>query len=80
MTTAATVEVKVTDFSRGPKSARKMGGRYNPSTKTWTVPADARELGAIGAYGLSIVRHTAIHSDETGNSECFADTWESAFR
>lgn len=78
--TTATVEVKVINFARGPKYARNMGGRYNPSTKTWTVPADAPELGAIGAYGLAIVRHATLHSDETGNSECFADTWEDAFR
>lgn len=78
--TTATVEVRVVNFKIGPKYARKMGGRYNPSTKTWSVPADARELGAIGAYGLAIVRHTTVRTDETGNSECFADTWEEAFR
>ena len=50
------VRVKVIDFSKGVKYAKRMQGVYDDSTKTWAIPATAPELGNLKAYGLERVQ------------------------
>ncbi len=53
---ASVVRIKVIDFSKGIKYAKRMKGVYDPGTKTWAVPANAPELGNLRAYGLERVQ------------------------
>lgn len=50
------VRVKVIDFSKGVKYAKRMKGMYDENTKTWAIPATAPELGNLKAYGLERVQ------------------------
>jgi len=56
-----TVTVQVVSFPKGPKFARKFGGRYNPSSKTWDIPVTSSSdwLNAPGLYGLQVVTESA---------------------
>lgn len=56
------VTVRVVNFKNGPRYARVMGGRFDPASKTWTIPANRPELGALGAYGLALVKGAGVAS------------------
>lgn len=45
-------------FSTGLKYARRLG-TYDPTTKTWSIPADSPELGNLKAYGLELVQSSS---------------------
>lgn len=46
------VRVDARSFARGVKYAKQFGGRFDPASKTWLIPAERPELSALGAYGL----------------------------
>ncbi len=53
-----TLKVKVENgrnFYKGVKYAKKFGGKFNPSDKTWSIPEDRPEIGNIRAYYLTPV-------------------------
>lgn len=54
---AGTVKVKILskDFSYGLKTAKRLGGKFNASDKTWSIPVSAAELNDPGKYSLQIV-------------------------
>jgi hypothetical protein len=52
-----TVRIAITNsnFAYGVKTARRVGGRFDASSKTWLIPADANELNAPASYSWRIV-------------------------
>lgn len=52
-----TVEVRITNtnFSLGLRTAKRLGGKYNPANKTWSIPASANELNGPRLYSWEIV-------------------------
>jgi hypothetical protein len=56
------VRVRITNnnFGYGLKTVKRLGGIYEPATKTWLVPADKGELNAPGNYSLAIVSDAAV--------------------
>jgi hypothetical protein len=52
-----TVRVRITgkNFGYGLKTVKRLGGVYEPATKTWRVRAGAGELNAPAVYSLQIV-------------------------
>lgn len=70
-----TLTIKVTDFRKGPRNARRMGARFNPAAKTWTVSESAwLKATPTDRYGLSKV-HTQQHDHNCpanygGKCEC----------
>jgi len=57
---ANTVTVQVVDFARGIRYARAMGGRYDGISRTWEIPAERPELGALASYGLRRVSAATV--------------------
>lgn len=54
MTGDVEVRVSESNFGKGIASARRLHGRYNPSTKSWTIPAAF--VGFIGPQNPDLVR------------------------
>lgn len=53
-TPAGTVRVRLAGgkaFETGLRYAKKVGGRFDPATKTWLIPAGRNELNAPHNYG-----------------------------
>lgn len=60
-TPAGTVRVRIAardqrGFSKAVADAKRVGGKFDPQTKTWLIPADSNFLNAAGAYGWAIVK------------------------
>ena len=60
-TPAGTVRVRIAardqrGFSKAVADAKRAGGKFDPQTKTWLIPASASQLGAASAYGWAIVK------------------------
>ena len=53
-----TVEIRIhpNNFAKGVAFAKRYGGKYNGSTKTWSIPASRHELNAPSAYGWILVK------------------------
>lgn len=54
----ATVQITNKNFNLGLKTVKRLGGKYDPNTKTWQVRSNADELNAPGLYSLRIVAPT----------------------
>lgn len=55
-----TVSISKSNFQKGLGYAKKFGGTYNPTDKTWTIPTHRHgiyndALNAPGLYGLVVV-------------------------
>lgn len=64
MSATITVRVSSSNFAKGVKYAKQFGGKFNPTTKTWTIPTHRNgiynnALNAPGLYGLIVVSGTA---------------------
>lgn len=58
------VSISKHNFSTGLKNARSLGGKYEPATKTWMLPATEtvrNHLRIAGVYGLVIANPVAGH-------------------
>lgn len=65
------ITVKVVNFKNGPKYARQFGGKFDPASKTWTIPTHRNgvynnALNGLGLYGLQAV----TKFDETHDHNC----------
>ncbi len=51
------VEIKLVSgkFDYGLKIAKRVGGKYNPQTKTWSVPAGCYELTHLACSSWELV-------------------------
>ena len=68
MATTITVEViKGRNFAKGVKYAKRFGGRFDPATKTWQIPADRPEVKNLAAYYLRPVGGgCGLYTDDQG--------------
>lgn len=74
-----TISILKSDFAGGVKMAKRYGGKYNPTTKTWDIPncnitgdLDARRANLLGWKIVS----TAVTTPATtwmGNSSMDAE-------
>lgn len=56
-----TVKVNPNNFAKGVKYAKEFGGKFNPATKTWTIPTHRNGIynnacNALHLYGLVVVK------------------------
>ena len=58
------------DFTRGLKYAKQVGGRYNPDSKTWSIPDGRPELSNARAYGWQVISTTGGCSYYTRDQGC----------
>lgn len=68
-----TIQFNPNQFSKGLRYARQARGRYNPVSRTWSIPAACNMLNLPSAYGWIIVddqrtraEQIADHMAETG--------------
>jgi hypothetical protein len=56
-----TTSVRITskNFSYGVKTAKAVGGKFDPATKTWRIPAESPYLNAPASYSWAIVSPAA---------------------
>lgn len=59
-----TVKISPKNFAKGVSYAKKFGGKYDPTTKTWAISGDRPELGNLGAYYLIRVEKPAEQESE----------------
>jgi hypothetical protein len=55
MKTVSVQIISKSNFAKCVGYAKKAGGKFDPATKTWAIPADRAELNAPAAYGWKIV-------------------------
>lgn len=49
------VQIKSDNFAYGVKTAKRCGGTFDASSKTWLIPGHVNELNAPGVYSWRIV-------------------------
>lgn len=58
-----TIRISNNNFAKGIKYAKQVGGKFDPATKTWSLPDTQRVadmLNAPGAYGWVVAKPTAL--------------------
>jgi len=79
MSNRVRVQITNTNFSYGVKTAKRVGGTFDPNSKTWLIPATANELNSPGSYSWRIVGAPKADPATTWMGQASMDAADSIF-